>query len=63
MSKRAELGEFIGRLPGPLVKTVLVLIKHVLKPLAKNILLSLGSAEVLKRQHVWIRNNNINIFK
>ena len=63
MSKRAQLGEFISRLPGPLVKTRLLLIKHVLKPLAKNILLPLGSVEVLKRQHVWIWNNNINIFK
>ena len=33
---------FLGRLVGPLLKTELSLIKNVIKPLAKNILISLG---------------------
>ena len=36
------LGEFLGRLLGPLLKTGLPLMKIVLKPLAKNVLFPLG---------------------
>ena len=33
---------FLGRLRGPLLKTVLPLIKNVIKPLAKSVLIPLG---------------------
>ena len=42
MSKTIQLGGFLGRLFGPLLKTGLTLIKHVIKPLAKSVLIPLG---------------------
>ena len=35
-------GGFLGRLVGPLLKTGLPLIKNVIKPFAKNVLIPLG---------------------
>ena len=37
-----QSGGFLGRLLGPLLKAGLPLIKHVIKPLAKNVLIPLG---------------------
>ena len=37
-----QSGGFISRLPGPLLKTGLLLIKNVIKPLAKSVLIPLG---------------------
>ena len=37
-----QSGGFLGRLLGPLLKTGLPLIKDVIKPLAKNVLIPLG---------------------
>ena len=42
MGKIEQSGEFLGRLLGPLLKNGLPLIKNVLKPLAKSVLISLG---------------------
>ena len=42
LSKMLQSGEFLGRLPGPLLKTGLPLIKNVIKPLAKSVLIPLG---------------------
>ena len=42
LSKMIQSGGFLGRLPGPLLKTGLPLIKNVIKPLAKSILIPLG---------------------
>ena len=42
LSKKIQSGGFLGRLPGPLLKTGLPLIKNVIKPLAKNLLIPLG---------------------
>ena len=41
LSKMIQSGGFFGRLLGPLVKTELPLIKNVIKPLAKSVLISL----------------------
>ena len=41
LSKMIQSGGFLGRLLGPLLKTGLPLIKNVIKPLAKSILISL----------------------
>ena len=41
-SKMIQSGGFLGRLLGPLLKTGLPLIKNVIKPLAKSVLISLG---------------------
>ena len=42
LSKTVLLGEFPGRLLGPLIKTGLPLMKNVIKPLAKSVLILLG---------------------
>ena len=42
LSKMVQLGRFLGRLLGPLIKTGLPLIKNVIKPLAKSVLIRLG---------------------
>ena len=41
ISKMIQSGGFLGRLLGPLLKTGLPLIKNVIKPLAKSILIPL----------------------
>ena len=42
LSKMIQSGGFIGRLLGPLLKSGLPLIKSVIKPLAKSVLVPLG---------------------
>ena len=42
LSKMIQSGGFLGRLLGPLLKTGLTLIKNVIKPLAKSVLIPLG---------------------
>ena len=37
-----QSGKFLGRLLGPLLKKVLPLMKNVIKPLSKSVLISLG---------------------
>ena len=42
LSKMIQSGGFLGRLLGPLLKTGLPLIKNLIKPLAKSVLITLG---------------------
>ena len=42
LSKMIQSGRFLGRLLGPLIRTGLPLMKSVIKPLAKSVLVSLG---------------------
>ena len=42
LSKMIQSGGFLGRLLGPLLKTGLPLIKNVIKPLVKSVLIPLG---------------------
>ena len=42
LSKMTQSEGFLGRLLGPLLKTGLPLMKNVIKPLAKSVLISLG---------------------
>ena len=42
LSKMIQSGRFLGRLLGPLLKTGLPLIKNVIKPLPKSVLIPLG---------------------
>ena len=42
INKIIQSGGFLGRLLGPILKTGLPLIKNVIEPLAKNILIPLG---------------------
>ena len=42
LSKMTQLGGFLGRLLGPLLKSGLPLMKSVIKPLTKSVLILLG---------------------
>ena len=42
LSKTIQSGRFLGRFLDPLLKTGLLLIKNVIKPLAKSVLIPLG---------------------
>ena len=42
LSRMIQLGGFLGRLLGPLLKTRLPLMKNVIQPLAKSVLIPLG---------------------
>ena len=69
ISKITQSGGFLGRLFGPLLKTGLPLIKNVIKPLAKSVLIPLGltaaasaaGAGIQKNIGIW--NSNFNNFK
>ena len=70
LSKMIQSGGFLGRLLGPLLKTGLLLIKNVIKPLANSVLIPLGltaaasaaDAEIHKKNlGVWEYDNNNNI--
>ena len=57
MSKIWQLGRFLGRLLVPLLKTSLSLMKHVLKPLAKSVLIPLGLTAALSATDAAIQKN------
>ena len=42
LSKMMQSGDFLGRLLGPLLRTRLPLMKSVIQPLAKSVLIPLG---------------------
>ena len=48
--KIVQPGEFLGRYLGPLLKTRLILMKDVLKPLAKRVLIPLGLTAAVQQQ-------------
>ena len=63
LSKMIQSGGFLGRLLGPLLKTGLPLMKNVIKPLAKSVLIPLGltaaaDAEIHKKILGSGNNNN-----
>ena len=65
MGKIGESGGFFARLLGPLLKTGLPLMKNVLKPLAKSVLLPLGltaaasaTNAAIQKQIFWIGYDN-----
>ena len=69
ISKILQSGGFLGRLLGPLLKTGLPLIKNVIKPWAKSVLIPLGltaaaAADVgIHEKNIRIRKCNINNIK
>ena len=69
ISKIIQSGGFLGKLLGPLLKTGLPLIKNVIKPLAKIVLIPLGltaavsTADAGIQKNTWFWNNNFNNFK
>ena len=61
LSKMIQLGGFLGRLLGPLLKTGLPLIKNVIKPLAKSVLIPLGLTAVASAADAGIHKKNLRI--
>ena len=61
LSKMTQSGGFLGRLLGPLLKTGLPLMKSLIKPLAKTVLIPLGlpaaasaaDARIHKKKRIW----------
>ena len=61
LSKMVQSGGFLGRLLGPLLKAGLPLIKNVIKPLAKSVLIPLGLTAAasaadagIHKKKIWI---------
>ena len=57
LSKMIQSGGFLGRLLGPLLKTGLPLIKNVIKPLAKSVLIPLGLTAAASAADAGIHKN------
>ena len=62
LSKMIQSGGFLGRLLGPLLKTGLPLIKNVIKPLAKSILIPLGLTAAASAADAGIHKKNLRIW-
>ena len=54
-----QSGGFLGKLLGPLLKTGLPLIKNVITPLAKNVLIRLGLTAAASAADTGIDQKNI----
>ena len=61
LSKMIQLGGFLGKLFGPLLKTGLPLIKSVITPLEKSILIPLGLTAAAAAADMGIHKKNIRI--
>ena len=57
-----QLGAFLGRILCPLVKTGLLLIKKVIKPLAKSVLIPLGLTAAASAAEAGIDEKNLRIW-
>ena len=62
LSKMIQLGGFLGRLLGPLLKTGFPLIKSVIKPLAKSVLIPLGLTAAASAADAGIHKKNLRIW-
>ena len=63
LSKMIQSGGFLGRLLGPLLKTGLPIIKNIIKPLAKSVLIPLGLTATASAADAGIHKKNIRIRK
>ena len=69
INKIIQSGGFLSKLLGPLIKTGLPLIKNIIKPLAKSVLIPLGltaaasGADAGIHKNIRIRKYNFNNFK
>ena len=61
INKITQSGGFFGKLLGPLLKTGLPLIKNVIKPLAKSVLITLGLTAATSAADAGIHKKNIRI--
>ena len=59
LSKMIQSGGFLGRLLGPLLKTGLPLIKNLIKPLAKSVLITLGLTAAASAADVGIHKKTL----
>ena len=59
ISKMIQSRGFLGRLLGPLLKTGLPLIKNVIKPLAKSVLIPLGLTAAASAADAGIHKKNL----
>ena len=57
LSKMIQPGGFLGRLLGPLLKTALPLIKNVIEPLAKSVLIPIGLTTAASAADAGIHKN------
>ena len=62
LSKMIQSGGFLGKLLGPLLKTGLLLIKNVIKPLAKSVLIPLGLTVAASAADAGIHKKNLRIW-
>ena len=62
LSKMIQSGGFLGRLLGPLLKTGLPLMKSVIKPLAKSVLIPLGLPAAASAADAGIHKKNLRIW-
>ena len=62
LSKMIQSGGFLGKLLGPLLKTGLPLIKSVIKPLAKSVLVLLGLTAAASAVDAEIHKKNLRIW-
>ena len=62
LSKMIQSGGFLGRLLGPLLKTGLPLMKSVIKPLAKSVLVPLGLTAAASEADAGIYKKNLRIW-
>ena len=58
ISKMIQSGGFLGRLLGPLLKTGLPLMKNVIKPLSKSVLISLALPAAVSAADAGIHKKN-----
>ena len=63
ISKIIQSGGFLGRLLGPLLKNGLPLIKNVIKPLVKSVLIHLGLTAAVSAADAGIHKKNIGIWE
>ena len=61
INKIIQSGGFLGKLLGPLLKTGLPLIKNVIKPLAKSVLIPLGLTAAASAADAGIHRKNVRI--
>ena len=59
LSKMIQSGGFLGKLLGPLLKTGLPLIKYVIKPIAKSVLIPLGLSAAASAADAGIHKKNL----
>ena len=62
LSKLIQSGGFLGKLLGPLLRTGLPLMKSVIKPLAKSVLIPLGLTAAASAADAGIHKKNLRIW-